>query len=605
MTTTPSTAITPASPPAAIVPMSYNVKSAATPKSLQVWDSFMNKVQMVSRWLPFTIDSKSTYSAVIIEPRYHPHLIQVISNVMFYLGPGFGLDIFCSTENKQFLESRIEYLRWPRDIRLHLLPKTNLLLKDYNDLVLGKWFYECLTKNNVRRIVMFQTDVLLRKNTIAEFKNYDYIGAPWQNGTFGNGGLCVRSIDACLYAIRHVGFTPGLDNEDTYFSKQIQAVSSNVPTLKIASKFSIETTFNNYSMGAHGIAKYHCDINVAEFLESIKYSVITCPPFSGTQKDLLLKLYDFVVKNHAFLPRLLNFNLGLGTDFTSFCEQIINSYFGFDRFKLISAATDTAAGTVTSKGNENQTNAASAALNVLLIHDPTDYEIFKRLHKLWRHPQTTLLVCCDSTDVVKYREHSDIQIQFGDYKDEYFTVRQFKYMVQLLSEQQIKFKTIRFFTIASVLLIDDADSDSGSGSSKDISSGSGSVSSKDISSSNYIGVKTNFYTESKTDLRKSFGITNPNFIHFPMILNGASLDILNNNIKTLPDRLENNFLDRFLGYILDALSKKGGFKIEPFNNAYITNRLRLDDMALIRTRKSSVVSGITTTDTANALLKCL
>ena len=580
--TTPSTAATAAA--VSIVPMSYNVKSTATPKSVQVWDSFMNKVQVVSKWLPFTIDSKSTYSAVIIEPRLHPHLVQAISNVMFYLGPGFGLDIFCSTENKPFLESRIECLRWPRDIRLHLLPKTNLLLKDYNDLVLGEWFYNCLTKNNVSRIVMFQTDVLLRKNTIPEFKNYDYIGAPWQNGTFGNGGLCVRSIDACLYAIRHVGFNPGLDNEDTYFSKQIQAISSNVPTLKIASKFSIETTFNNYSMGAHGIAKYHCDTNVAEFLESIRYAVITCPPFSGSQKNLLLRLYDFVVKNHVFLPRLLNFNLGTD-EFASFCEQIINSYFGFDRFKLISAAT---ADAVTVNGDESRT---TAALNILLIHDPADYEIFKLLHRLWRHPQTTLLVCCDSADAVKYRQYSDIQIQFGDYKDDYFTVRQFKYIVQLLSEQQVKFKTIRFFTIASVLLFD-----SGSGDSNSGGSGSGS---------NNIGVKTNFYTESKTDLRKSFGITSPNFIHFPIILNDATLNVLNNNIKTLPDRLENNFLDRFLGYILDALSKNGNFQIETFNNAYVSNKLTLDDIALIHTRKPSVVSGITTTDIADALLKCL
>ena len=601
--TTPSTAAATAAT-VSIVPMSYNVKSTATPKSVQVWDSFMNKVQVVSKWLPFTIDSKSTYSAVIIEPGVHPHLVQAISNVVFYLGPGFGLDIFCSTENKPFLESRIECLRWPRDIRLHLLPKTNLLLKDYNDLVLGEWFYNCLTKNNVSRIVMFQTDVLLRKNTIPEFKNYDYIGAPWQNGTFGNGGLCVRSIDACLYAIRHVGFNPGLDNEDTYFSKQIQAISSNVPTLKIASKFSIETTFNNYSMGAHGIAKYHCDINVAEFLESIKYNLVACPPFSGGQKDILLRLYDFVVKNHVFLPRLLKFNLGTN-DFASFCEQIINSYFGYDRFKLISAATASADSTlvaVPANTDESRANiaittsaTATAALNVLLIHDPADYEIFKLLHRLWRHPQTTLLVCCDSADAVKYREYSDIQIQFSDYKDDYFTVRQFKYIVQLLSEQQVKFKTIRFFTIASVLLFDNAGGSSSS--SNDINSGG--------SGSDGIGVKTNFYTESKTDLRKSFGITSPNFIHFPIILNDASLDVLNNNIKTLPDRLENNFLDRFLGYILDALSKNGGFKIETFNNAYITNKLTLDDIALVRTQKPSVVSGITTTDIADALLKCL
>jgi hypothetical protein len=195
------------------------------------------------------------YTAVIIEPRPHKALEFVLRNFFTNLSDEWGFIIFHGNKNKDFIynlfdTSLKEYKN--RVYRLIQLNVDNLSGNQYNILCKSVSFYKCI---DTEIILLFQTDsIILDKSLLYNYLEYDYVGAPWQNGMVGNGGLSLRRKSKMIEICEKVDPSYTL-HEDNYFCYQ-NAVLLNKPSYEKAKSFSIETVFHEKSFGIHNAWRY-------------------------------------------------------------------------------------------------------------------------------------------------------------------------------------------------------------------------------------------------------------------------------------------------------------------------------------------------------------
>jgi hypothetical protein len=194
-------------------------------------------------------ESKYKYTAVIIEPREHPALEFVLQNFNDNLSDEWQFLVFHGNKNKEYTEEICKKIFKPERVKLQNLNVDNLTIKDYNNLLVSKEFY-----NNIPTEVflIFQTDSIIcksNKDLINDFINYDYIGAPWTDKTVGNGGLSLRKKSKMLEIINNCAYNN--QAEDLYFTKACPNISRNIPSFEDAKRFSVETVYNDTSFGVH------------------------------------------------------------------------------------------------------------------------------------------------------------------------------------------------------------------------------------------------------------------------------------------------------------------------------------------------------------------
>ena len=191
---------------------------------------------------------------VIVEPRKHIHLKAVLKNMIYHL-PKWGLHIFYGKDNERFL---LDILGKNHNVQLTNLKIDNLTITDYNNLLTSSSFWKQITGD---KVLIFQTDILLRKSNIEQFLKYDYIGSPWDpknpcisitNTQVGNGGFSLRSREKMLKICET--YERQNMNEDVYFSSHCQAMQYTMPDIKIANKFGIgQENMGKDPLGLHKI----------------------------------------------------------------------------------------------------------------------------------------------------------------------------------------------------------------------------------------------------------------------------------------------------------------------------------------------------------------
>jgi hypothetical protein len=217
------------------------------------WENYLER--FLTQPLP-PIPQNTTRYCVIVEPRCSPYLERVIRNFIAILAPqGWGFILFHGVHNS-FMVRKL-------GIRQSLLHVENLTPMEYNDLLCSSSFWENLISQwNCHHCLIFQCDTLLLRGDLERFLQYDYVGAPW-NFNFsrvGNGGLSLRKvstmIEICRTCPRYIRNNSTkelcrLDNEDIYFAFYLERMHFRVPTVKIASEFSVETIYYNQPCGLH------------------------------------------------------------------------------------------------------------------------------------------------------------------------------------------------------------------------------------------------------------------------------------------------------------------------------------------------------------------
>ena len=183
---------------------------------------------------------KSTkYSALIIEARIEGSFEFCVRNVMYHLGPPWGLLVFHSTGK---LGNEAHVKRSLKDISgVQYIPADSVYDgNSYNVFVKSPLFWQNLKSMGLEKVLIFQTDsLLLKKNGIMDFLGWDYIGAPWHtvqsaesgkwlrqmqrggalsNGV-GNGGTSLRTV-AMMLELAEIYKLQGERgyNEDTFFA---------------------------------------------------------------------------------------------------------------------------------------------------------------------------------------------------------------------------------------------------------------------------------------------------------------------------------------------------------------------------------------------------
>ena len=90
-----------------------------------------------------------------------------------YGGCGAHLIIYHGTDNLDFVE---DIIRGWSGVILRPLGKANLRIREYDELLTEKKFYDDIPTSH---LLVFQTDVLMRRKVPAKFMQYDYVGAPF------------------------------------------------------------------------------------------------------------------------------------------------------------------------------------------------------------------------------------------------------------------------------------------------------------------------------------------------------------------------------------------------------------------------------------------
>lgn len=192
------------------------------------------------------------YTAVIVEPRCHKALGFVLENFFQNLSDEWSFIIFHGTENDGFCRDVVKDLNsYNRVVKYVNLYQSNLTLLQYNLLLTNVMFYNHI---ETETFLVFQTDsMILNKEQINEFLEYDYVGAPWaETGLVGNGGLSLRRKSKMVEIIHaKSSYINTIYNEDGFFCHAQHNVPMRVPTFNEATRFSVETVFHDTPFGIH------------------------------------------------------------------------------------------------------------------------------------------------------------------------------------------------------------------------------------------------------------------------------------------------------------------------------------------------------------------
>lgn len=200
------------------------------------------------------------YTAIIVEPREHAALEFVLKNFQENLPKEWQFVVFHGNKNIEYTREICDRVFEPGRVKMVNLGVDNLDWGGYIEL-----FRDDLLYSNIPTeiFLVFQTDAIICsqfKEKLNEFLSYDYVGAPWLNGTVGNGGLSLRRKSKMLEILEKCKITKDANDkyigEDAYFSFACEGVEMNKPTAEHAKNFSIETVHHDKSFGIHNAFRY-------------------------------------------------------------------------------------------------------------------------------------------------------------------------------------------------------------------------------------------------------------------------------------------------------------------------------------------------------------
>jgi hypothetical protein len=192
------------------------------------------------------------YTAVIIEPREHKALYFVLDNFVENLSEKWNFIIFHGNKNINYINNILKSPLLSKNIhriKLINLNVDNLTIKDYNNLLVTKDFYN---KIPTEIFLIFQTDSMICKEynyLINDFIKYDYVGAPLKAKLVGNGGLSLRRKSKMLEILDKCEYKN--EPEDVYFSVACNNINLNKPSYEESKEFSVEAVYNPISFGVH------------------------------------------------------------------------------------------------------------------------------------------------------------------------------------------------------------------------------------------------------------------------------------------------------------------------------------------------------------------
>jgi hypothetical protein len=207
---------------------------------------------------------KTNKFCVIVETRTHPLLHLVCRNFMALLqSKGWGLIVFQGTANKESNEAAFK--DW-KEVVFFSFDFPELGHAGYGDLLRSSEFWKMLKGIGCEHALIFQVDCILRKDTVDEYLQYDYVGAPWSIQpnrvffdicTIGNGGLSLRNVNTMIEIVEKYKSEPFPEEiipgyaEDKWFCYWLTKEGYKLPSYEKAKEFAVETVFYEDPIGLH------------------------------------------------------------------------------------------------------------------------------------------------------------------------------------------------------------------------------------------------------------------------------------------------------------------------------------------------------------------
>jgi len=194
-------------------------------------------------------------TAVIVEPRLHKYLQNVIDNAIRNLSPETTIHIFHGIENKLYLEQLYNENINSGKIQLTNMNVVNLTRRQYSDMLTTVKFWNMINGEN---ILIFQTDSCICCNVndydLSVYSNYGFVGAPIHQSSF-NGGFSLRKKSLMIAAIMDNRSKKSTWPEDHFYcvtKKHITKPCSYEDGLK----FSVEGIYYDKPFGIHNPIRY-------------------------------------------------------------------------------------------------------------------------------------------------------------------------------------------------------------------------------------------------------------------------------------------------------------------------------------------------------------
>jgi hypothetical protein len=211
--------------------------------------------------------SDAPLECVIVEPRNHDNLDATLRNISCML-PYAALTVYHSKQNASNIRNIVYKNGETNNVNLRCFTEDNITRFKYCDMLCDPTFWGELQSD---KVLIFQTDSGIRKNTLLRYMEYDYIGAPWSwpiygdpNITIGNGGFSLRSRrlmhDICQVFKRNLQcHDKDLgEPEDVFFARHLIHVNDAIlPTFEIASSFAVEHNTHADPFAFHQAYAFH------------------------------------------------------------------------------------------------------------------------------------------------------------------------------------------------------------------------------------------------------------------------------------------------------------------------------------------------------------
>lgn len=188
---------------------------------------------------------------VIVEPRKHKAMRFVLQNLLE--NQDWDIQIFHGYDNKHYILDILDDLLYQKErIHLTLIKVDNLSIKDYNNLLTSKSFYDNILCTDM--ILIAQTDSMVcpgNYHLLEKFMEFEYVGAPWSlSHGVGNGGFSLRRKDKILEMLEKCPYSKR-ENEDIYFANGCKNFRLKKPKFDQAKWFSQEQIISGKSFGIH------------------------------------------------------------------------------------------------------------------------------------------------------------------------------------------------------------------------------------------------------------------------------------------------------------------------------------------------------------------
>jgi hypothetical protein len=200
--------------------------------------------------------------AVIVEPRLHPQLKNVIDNMIEFLNINTKIMVFHSEINMEFLLSNYKDNNRIILKKLTKLRNNNLTIPEYNILLTSMTFWNQIEGEY---ILIFQTDSCLCQHVddfnLEPYKEYGFVGAPCRDindkyNTWRNGGFSLRRKSLTLKCLKLLQpYEKVTINEDKFYTVICKDIIKPAP-YDLSMIFSIEKYYYDKPLGLHKTWKY-------------------------------------------------------------------------------------------------------------------------------------------------------------------------------------------------------------------------------------------------------------------------------------------------------------------------------------------------------------